>query len=141
MRKRKVQSILFYCDANKIKYFLLLKMNKRRGLFWQNVTGGVEEDELFINAALREAQEETSLYANNIQNVIESDYEFEFHDQWSNDVQEKVFFIQCRNKWDVKLDPSEHIDFRWCHQDDINETSVKFKSNYEALIGAIKLKC
>lgn len=141
MDKRKVQSILFYCDANNIKHFLLLKMNERRGLFWQNVTGGVEVDETYLNAALREAQEETGLYARNIQNIIESDFEYSFHDQWGNDVHEKVFFIQCRNSWEIKIDPSEHSDFKWCHQDDINETSVKFQSNYEALLRAKKIRC
>jgi 8-oxo-dGTP pyrophosphatase MutT (NUDIX family) len=116
-------------------------MNERREFFWQNVTGGVEEQETFINAALREAQEETGLLAKNVFSVMESDFEFEFHDQWNNDVHEKIFYIQCRSKWDVIIDPTEHSDFKWCHQNDINESSVKFKSNYEALKKAIQIKC
>ena len=56
MNKRKVQVSVFYCDAKGDKYFLLLKTNERRGNFWQNITGGVDEGETFRDAALREPQ-------------------------------------------------------------------------------------
>lgn len=139
MKKRKVQSILFYCDASNNKHFLLLKTNKRRGLFWQSVTGGVDEGEDYIDAAKREAHEETQLLANNIKSITKSQLRFEFHDQWNNDVVEKVFFIECFQKWDVLIDTSEHCDFVWCKDNDINNESVKYESNLLALKEAMKL--
>ena len=63
MNKRKVQVVIFRVASNNEKQFLLLKMNEKRGFFWQNITGGVEKSEDFKAAALREAKEETKVEA------------------------------------------------------------------------------
>ena len=116
-------------------------MNERRGSHWQSVTGGVEDNEEFHQAAIREAQEETALPINHIQNLIETNYKFEFHDQWGNDVIEKVFLIHCMQKWDVQIDPNEHVDFKWVSEKEITIDSVHFESNFKALQIAMELKC
>jgi 8-oxo-dGTP pyrophosphatase MutT (NUDIX family) len=142
MDKRKVQSVIFYCDADKNKYFLLLKTNERRKLFWQNVTGSVDNGENFIQAAIREAQEESKLTVENIDSVIETSLEFTFPDRWSDEnCLEKVFFLKCKQKWDVIIDESEHSEFKWLNANEISENSVKFESNFIALKEAIKLIC
>ncbi|MBT4791333.1 MAG: NUDIX domain-containing protein [Halobacteriovoraceae bacterium] len=133
MDKRKVQSVIFYCAQGQGKHFLLLKMNKKRGYLWQNVTGGVDKNENFQDAAVREAAEETGLSTENIQQLIKTDIEFHFCDQWENNVTEKVFFIQVKNKWDVMLDPSEHCEFSWVNEKNISPKSVHYASNFEAL--------
>ncbi len=138
MKKRKVQTVVYYQDEQECKYFLLLKTNERRGFFWQNVTGAAEISESYNDAAVREAQEETSLEASNIKRVTPTQLLLTFRDQWGHDVEEKVFIIECFNKWAVQLDPEEHIDFRWVPQYDINKDTFKYNSNYQAILEAVK---
>ena len=118
----------------------MLKLNKKRGFFWQSVTGGVDDGEDFIQAALREAQEETQIKTDNIKNIIETNYEFSFTDQYENQVLEKVFIIEAKSSWCVVIDPHEHVEFKWVHEDNINEKSVKFESNFQAIKIALELK-
>lgn len=139
MIKRKVQSILFYCDANKQNQFLLLRTNERRGSFWQNITGGVDEGEAYEAAALREAIEETGLSEENLEELRSLDLHFNFHDQWGNDVHEEVFLIKCKERFDVTIDPKEHQDFKWAAQTELTKDSVKFESNWQALQKAMGL--
>jgi len=141
MDKRKVQSIIFICNQENEKQFLLLQMNERRKFFWQNVTGSVDDGEDFEAAALREAVEETKLTPDNIERIIPTTIEYKFTDQWQKNVTEKVFFIQCKNIWDVVLDPSEHVSFKWVDQNEIKKDSVHFESNYQALVKAIEYEC
>jgi len=141
MDKRKVQSIIFYCDSGRKKQILLLQMNKKRNLLWQNVTGSVDAGEDFRSAAIREAKEETALTSENINSITETDLVFNFHDQWKKDVTEKVFIIQCNQHWDVKLDPSEHEHYKWISEEDLTRDSVHYESNYQALSKALELQC
>lgn len=140
MEKKKVQSVIFYTAANNKKQFLLLRMNARRKLYWQNVTGSLDMHESFKNAARRESIEETGLQTSNIKSITESELEFAFFDQWKKNVIEKVFIIECFSKWDVRLDPSEHSEFKWESEDEISSSSVHFDSNFQALKIALELK-
>lgn len=135
MKKRKVQTILCVSSVDGYQ-FLILQMNTRRNHYWQNVTGSVENNESYKDAAIREAQEETGLELENIEKVITVPIEFEFTDQRNNQVHEKVFFIQCKNQWNITLDPNEHEDFRWIHQNDLNRSCVHYQSNFDALVKA-----
>lgn len=141
MKKRKVQSVIFYCDTRGKKQFLLLRVNKLRGLFWQNSTGAVEDDESFEQAAVREASEETGLLKSNIEKIYFTDFEFEFLDRWNNNVIEKVFIIEAKEAWEIQLDPEEHIEFKWENEKDISKESVKFETNYLALNYSLELPC
>lgn len=139
MNKRKVQSVIFYCDANDKKHFLLLRVNKRRGLFWQNSTGSVEDDESFIDGAKREAIEETGLALENIKTITETSLSYKFIDQWNEQVFEKVFFIECKRSWDVVLDEEEHCDFQWTSSDSFKAGLLKYKSNSEAILKCMEV--
>lgn len=134
MIKKKVQIVLYYRDANKQIHFLLLRTNKRRNSFWQNITGGVENAESYQEAALRESAEETGIEKSNIKELRETNMEFEFFDQWQRDVREKVFALECNEIFPVKLDPQEHEDFKWVSKDEIGRDSVKYESNWLALL-------
>ena len=133
MNKRKVQVILFRTNTNNEKEFLLLKTNERRGSFWQSVTGGVEENEEYKNAAVRESIEETACPNHQMKRLLDIELDFEFHDQWGNDVKEKVFLLEIEGDFNIKIDPSEHQDYKWVHQSLIDEQSVKYEMNYKAL--------
>lgn len=136
MRKRKIQSVLFFRDQNNKKQFLLLKMNSNQ---WQNVTGSVDEGEEFLHAAIREAQEETNLLVSNIKNILLTDLDFEFSSRWGDEVIEKIYIIECQAFWEVILDPTEHCAFKWVSEDKIDKRSVHFESNFTALQKAILL--
>jgi 8-oxo-dGTP pyrophosphatase MutT (NUDIX family) len=138
MDKRKVQSVIFYCDANDKKHFLLLKVNERRGLFWQNSTGSVDEGEDFLAAAKREAIEETCISAQNIESITLSDISFTFQDRWGFNALEKVFFIKCKEIWDVKIDPSEHVDFKWIIESEFTPTCLKYSSNSHSIFACME---
>lgn len=133
MIKNKVQTVIYLSNAQKEKQFLLLKMNKKRDFFWQNVTGSVDEGEDFKSAALREAIEETGLSSDNIQQLRSSELEFTFVDQWEKSVLEKVFYLEAKTSWSVQIDPSEHCDFKWVEQSQIQRNSVYYESNFTAL--------
>lgn len=133
MIKKKIQTILFFRNANKQKTFLLLRTNQRRKNFWQNVTGSLDQDETFESAAIREAQEETGLSKSNILSVHDLELSFEFFDQWKKDVLEKCFAIEVKEEFSIELDPSEHDQFKWVNQEDLNSDIVKFESNWIAL--------
>ena len=139
MNKNKVQVVIFTNAGCNKKQFLLLQMNERRKLHWQNVTGGVEKNETFKDAALRESMEETALEKINIKKMMASQTSYKFTDQWNNQVLEKVFFIECYSKWDIQLDPEEHIHFAWISEDKVQRDSVFYESNYQCLSEAIQI--
>lgn len=140
MKKRKAQAVIYYCAQDKIKHFLLLRMNKKRNGFWQNVTGSVEENESFQDGAIREAIEETNLSSDNIKEVVNLGLKFTFLDQWGRNIEEEVFSIEAKSEWTIKLDPSEHQSYKWVQEKEIERSSVHFESNYKALISTSK-KC
>lgn len=133
MKKRKVQTVIFHRTTDNRKHFLLLKMRKDRGGFWQNVTGGVDPNENFDEAALREAIEETAIKKMNILNFESLNYRFEFHDRWDNDVIEEVYSLEAKERWDVIIDPLEHTEFKWVSEEILDKTSVHFETNFKAL--------
>jgi 8-oxo-dGTP pyrophosphatase MutT (NUDIX family) len=95
---------------------LVLKTRKDRGGFWQPVTGSVEKGERLLDAALREAQEETSLtFCNRLRRVGEK---FHFHSRWGGWCEEQTFLVEAKltkngSLPEVKLDPREHTEYEW----------------------------
>jgi 8-oxo-dGTP pyrophosphatase MutT (NUDIX family) len=133
-KTKKAQIVLAVIDSSSHDfYFLLLQTNERRGSFWQNVTGKVEENETIEEGGLREAIEETQLNIEDIVDIVNLGLIYEFVDQRKRKVHEECFLIILDKKWDVKIDPHEHQDFRWVPMAKINRESVKHLSNYETL--------
>lgn len=136
MNKRKVQVSVFYCDEQNNKYFLLLKTNKRRGEFWQNITGGVDDGEDYEQGAIRELLEETSIKVDSLDDM---NLEFNFIDQWSNNCIEKCYCIKLDTIKPVVIDNSEHSDFKWINFNDIKSDLIKYESNYQLIKKCSKL--
>jgi 8-oxo-dGTP pyrophosphatase MutT (NUDIX family) len=133
-KTKKAQVLLAAIDQPSQNFqFLLLQTNEQRGKFWQNVTGKIEGDETFEEGGLREAIEETQLKVESIIDIVDLGLNYEFTDQRGRKVHEKSFLIICDQKWDIKIDPKEHVNFKWIKQDDIEEGIVKFRSNLETL--------
>ena len=119
-------------DSQSIK-FLLMQTNEKRGKFWQNVTGKINDNETFEEGGLREAIEETQLNIESIVDIVDLGMSFDFVDLRKRKCHEKSFLIILDRLWDVKIDPKEHMGFKWINQEDVKEGIVKFHTNFETL--------
>ncbi len=130
--KYKVQ-VWIYCHQLRSTQFLLLKTRPDRGGFWQPITGSVEEGESLEQAALREAQEETGIAISGGIYSIGRPFEFESRGQkireysFALDVSEQGSFLVS-----VKVDPSEHVDFKWVSAQDASSL-LGYPSNAKIL--------
>jgi 8-oxo-dGTP pyrophosphatase MutT (NUDIX family) len=137
---KKAQVVIAAIDqAGHSFHFLLLQTNVRRGSFWQNVTGKIEDGETFEEGALREVIEETSLQVESIVDIISLGLKYEFVDQRERKVHEESFLIIVDKKWETKIDSDEHQSFKWVGTNDIVRDSVKYESNFETLVKSQKL--
>ena len=113
-------------------------MNERRHGYWQNVTGSVEpEDSNLLSAANRELHEETGLQASSI---IELDLQFNFIDQYKNQVTEYCFLAEISmNQPLITLDPSEHQSYKWIELTELSSDTFHYESNFIAASKAMEL--
>lgn len=133
-KTKKVQVVLAAIDHTSQSFsFLLLLTNQKRGSFWQNITGSVEENETYEEGALRETIEETGLKVENIVDMLGLGLKYQFTDQWKRKVQEECYLIIVDTPFQVKIDAHEHQDFKWVSLLDIHPDIVKYPSNYEPL--------
>ena len=114
-------------------HFLLLQTNQKRGSFWQNVTVKIEQGETFEEGGLREAIEETGLKLESIVDILDLGLKYEFTDSRGRSVNEACFLIILDSRWEVKIDPHEHQNFKWVGLNEINPDLVKYPSNFEPL--------
>ncbi len=130
--KRKVQIVILHTNASNETEALIFKTNKERGSFWQNVTGSVDNEESFEQAAMRELTEETGINLEKSQEYIKSlESEFFFTDRKDRRVQELVYFYHGP-KWDIQM-CEEHVDYTWLNASEIARDKYKYESNYQAL--------
>ena len=134
-KTKKAQVVVAVIDQSSQSFqFLLLQTNERRGSFWQNVTGKIEDNETFEEGGLREAIEETRLSIESIVDILNLGLKYEFIDQRKRKVIEECFLIILDSKWNVIIDSSEHQSYKWVSLNDIRPGIVKFESNYECLM-------
>lgn len=114
---------------------LLLKLNKRRGSFWQSVTGKVDKDDVsFASAALREAKEETSFPRRARLELIDLNMDFEYYNkELDRHYYEKIYCLKLYTPWEVEIDPKEHCEFKWVPLSKIGTQDVEFLHNQKAL--------
>jgi 8-oxo-dGTP pyrophosphatase MutT (NUDIX family) len=137
LKTRKAQVVIAIFDSEKKDYlFLLLQTNQKRGAFWQNVTGKVDDHESFKEGALREATEETQLAVSNILDFIDLDLIFEFQDKRNRHATEHCFLMILNQPWKIIIDPQEHQNYKWISSLELNSKSVHFESNYNCLLKA-----
>ncbi|WPU65883.1 NUDIX domain-containing protein [Peredibacter starrii] len=134
-KTKKAQVVLAALDQPSHKFqFLLMRTNERRGGFWQNVTGKLEDNETYEEGGLREAIEETGLNIETIMDMLNLGLKYEFTDQRERKCHEECFLIILDQKWEVKIDSHEHQDFKWVGIDEIHRDIVKHESNFETLV-------
>jgi dATP pyrophosphohydrolase len=135
---RKVQVVILAMRGSKL-HLLKLKTNKKRGSFWQNVTGKVEKNEGYEEGALREAIEETKIPLEAIIVFEPINYSFKFIDSRDRHANEEVFLIIAEEIWDIHLDPHEHDECEWKEIDLVNENDFKYDTNFIAFQKAKEL--
>lgn len=107
--------IIVFKMVEGIPLFLMMKRALDRGGFWQPVTGGVDEGEVFVEAAKRELFEETNI--SNIIRMIEDVHYFEFESIGFGWTKEYVFGAEVSEDVEVELS-SEHSEMRWSTLED-----------------------
>lgn len=131
-KTRKAQVVIAGYDAKSQSVkFLLMQTNVKRGSFWQNVTGKIDEGEAYEEGALREAMEETSVHPEWMIQFIDLDLSHEFIDEKNRDVHERSFLLLLDRTFPVTIDPHEHQGFRW--EENPERESVKHLGNFEAI--------
>jgi 8-oxo-dGTP pyrophosphatase MutT (NUDIX family) len=128
MSKQKIQ-IVTIADNR----LLLLQFTKFHNEGFQNITGSVEYDESFVEAARRELLEEISLSSQ----VIDLHHQFCFLDRWGFNVQEKVFLCHLDKIPEIKLS-EEHQSFKWIPIKDVAVSDYVFPTNFEAFQMALE---
>jgi dihydroneopterin triphosphate diphosphatase len=110
--------------------------------FWQSVTGSLDcEDEPYRDAAIREVREETGLDATQYDFVdwgIERDFEiFPRHrSRYAPGVTrnlEHVFSMEVPGPIEVRLDPAEHLRYRWVPYREAAALTISW-SNRDAIL-------
>jgi dihydroneopterin triphosphate diphosphatase len=126
--KNQVEVIVFKKTANIIK-FLMLKRNAKKGSFWQPITGNVECNETFKQAAVRELYEETGI--KEYLRLFDTGYFFEFFDD-NRQQFEKVFAVEISSTTKVVLS-EEHTDMQWATQEGCLDKYLKYPGNKKGL--------
>jgi 8-oxo-dGTP pyrophosphatase MutT (NUDIX family) len=98
---------------------------------WQNITGAVEGDESFVEAAMRELAEEAGIE----NDVIDLQMKYEFFDRWKNQCVEQVYLCLLKTIPPVVLN-EEHLNFKWVPLENVKPHDFTFSSNFEAFLKA-----
>lgn len=141
MLKRKVQVVILAStltkNSNTISKVLLLQTNKKRGSFWQNVTGSVERFERYPRAALRELEEETGIKIDQILKFMDLKVIHQFRSKKGNPVKEKSYAVIVK-KCKIKIDQNEHQKYIWKPIKSVRSSNYKFPTNFESFCLAKK---
>lgn len=138
-KRRKAQVVVCMQEAlSQNISFLILQTNKKRGQFWQNVTGSIDEDETYLEGALREAKEETGIGKKNIEEIIDLEKTHRFIDRKNREVKERVFLLLAKSSWKIQIDPKEHSDYKWIEMTKALDNPLEYPTNNEALELAAK---
>lgn len=127
-----VQAIVFTISANGLR-FLVLKRTVARGGFWQSVTGGIENGESVIDAAIREVEEETGCSPISIW-PLRYIHEFGKSRKLPTGIKirirclERSVAVQLPLNARICLNKEEHVEYRWVSKEEAIDV-LKFDTN------------
>lgn len=109
---------------------LLLKLSEKRGAFWQNVTGSVDEGEDFDQAAPRELWEETGIKITDAK-IVSLNFSFEFHDRFGRDIKEACYLAVIKDThYPIKIS-DEHQKYVWKEINLVTPEDFGHQSSFE----------
>ena len=104
--------------------FLLLRRLPTGGGFWQGVTGGVEGEEEYFAAALRELKEETGLEPRELK-LVDYSYHYPVREEWKivyerpfDIINEIVFLAIVDPQSEPTISRKEHDAYQWCRHEE-----------------------
>jgi 8-oxo-dGTP pyrophosphatase MutT (NUDIX family) len=128
--KQKIQIVIFAEGQ-----LLLLQFASLYNGGYQNITGSVEANETFHEAAARELMEEVGLAAN----LKDPNLKFNFSDRWGYQVEEMVFYCEFSKIPSIKLS-EEHQSYKWVPVEKISLSDFVFPTNFEAFKKAMEFR-
>tara|TARA_B100000700_G_C14601775_1_gene649427 strand:+ start:77 stop:556 length:480 start_codon:yes stop_codon:yes gene_type:complete len=118
--------------------------------YWQMPQGGIDNNEDYLNAALRELEEETSIKSVKLIKEIDGYLTYNLPDELLGIIWKGKYKGQ-KQKWyimkftgdeseiNVKTKKPEFLDWRWINIENITDTVVEFKSDvYNKLKNEVK---
>lgn len=133
MKRNKVVCVISWRKPKEThRKFLLLQTTAQREAFWQPVVGGVDPGETFVDAALREAREETGLAFST--HPLPLGLQYEAQDRRGNATFEQCFHLSLVSKEPPlpSLDGKEHQAFGWFSLEEALE-KLRFPMNLKAV--------
>ena len=124
---------------NKNKVFVAKRIDNPKN-FWQMPQGGVDKDENYFEAALRELKEETSITSVELIKEIDKKFTYILPDHligiiWKGKFKgqtQKWFvmrFIGNESEININTKYPEFLDWKWIKLDDLPKIAVNFKLN------------
>ena len=106
--------------------------------FWQMPQGGINKDEDFYTAALRELKEETSIVSVKLVKEIEGSFTYILPDHligitWKGKFKGQkqrwfiMRFIGNETEINIKTNKPEFLDWKWIDLEDLTKIAVNFK--------------
>ena len=122
---------------NKNKVFVAKRIDNPKN-FWQMPQGGVDNDENYYEAALRELKEETSIISVELIQEIDKKFTYILPDHligiiWKGKFKgqtQKWFvmrFIGNESEININTKHPEFLDWKWINLDDLTKIAVNFK--------------
>ena len=122
---------------NENKVFVAKRIDNPKN-FWQMPQGGVDKDENYYEAALRELKEETSIISVKLIQEIDKKFTYILPDHligiiWKGKFKgqtQKWFvmrFIGNESEININTKHPEFLDWKWINLDDLPEIAVNFK--------------
>ena len=122
---------------NENKVFVAKRIDNPKN-FWQMPQGGVDKDENYYEAALRELKEETSIISVELIQEIDKKFTYILPDHligiiWKGKFKgqtQKWFvmrFVGNESEININTKHPEFLDWKWVNLDDLPEIAVNFK--------------
>lgn len=118
----KIEAIPYVVDEDKTIRYLLIKRTPQDGGYWQPVTGTLNDGERLLDCARRELNEETGIRAEDIIDISEVLYKFDWKNKHGDTILEFVYAVQYPANTEIILSPEEHDDYKWCSFNEAMET-------------------
>lgn len=114
----KVEGIVF-SKVNGDYEFLIIKRVPEDGGFWQPLTESLEEGETVEECMIRGVKEELGL--DKITGVTERLWSFPWENKKGEPNIDLVYGVEISRDAEVKINPKEHSEYKWCSFDEAME--------------------